>query len=257
MSVIRVKRFRIKSYKKSIKPLLIMKDVTKSYGSQPVLDKINMEVMPASIVGLLGPNGSGKSTIFNLLMGIIKLDSGKIIYNNKEIQNEPVTLRSKLGISVMMQERSLFDLSCEDNLYSIAEISVKGQQKQKEIVERLIREFGIDSLRKQKARNLSGGQRAKLCLARTLINEPRLVLLDEATSGLDPLTVQEVSRLILRLQSFHHVSLLITSHIVGDVMKVCDKLYVLGDHKVIEEGSPQKVLRSTVAREMYFGDYEG
>ena len=109
--------------------------------------------MPASIVCLLVPNGSGKSTIFNLLMGIIKLDSGKIIYNNKEIQNEPVTLRSKLGISVMMQERSLFDLSCEDNLYSIAEISVKGQQKQKEIVERLIREFGIDSLRKQKARN--------------------------------------------------------------------------------------------------------
>ena len=95
MSVIRVKRFRIKSYKKSIKPLLVMKDVTKSYGSQPVLDKINMQVMPASIVGLLGPNGSGKSTIFNLLMGIIKVDSGKIIYNNKEIQNEPVTLRSK------------------------------------------------------------------------------------------------------------------------------------------------------------------
>ena len=112
-------------------------------------------------------------------------------------------------------------------------------------------------MRKQKARNLSGGQRAKLCLARTLINQPKLILLDEATAGLDPLTVQEVSRLILRLQSYHHVSLLITSHIVGVVMRVCDRLYILGNHKVIEEGSPQKVLKSAVAREMYFGDYEG
>ena len=257
MSVIRVKRFRIKSYKKNIKPLLHMKGVNKSYGSQLVLDKINLEIMPASIVGLLGPNGSGKSTIFNLIMGILKVDSGKIIYGNKEIQNEPVTFRSKLGISVMMQERALFDMSAEDNLYSIAEILIKEKHKRKEVVDRLIGEFSLDSLRKQKARNLSGGQRAKLCLARTLINQPKLILLDESTAGLDPLTVQEVSRLILGLQSYHHVSLLITSHIVGDVMRVCDRLYILGNHKVIEEGSPQKVLKSAVAREMYFGDYEG
>ena len=257
MSVIRVKRFRIKSYKKNIKPLLLMKGVNKSYGSQLVLDKINLEIMPASIVGLLGPNGSGKSTIFNLIMGILKVDSGKIIYGNKEIQNEPVTFRSKLGISVMMQERALFDMSAEDNLYSIAEILIKEKHKRKEVVDRLIGEFSLDSLRKQKARNLSGGQRAKLCLARTLINQPKLILLDESTAGLDPLTVQEVSRLILGLQSYHHVSLLITSHIVGDVMRVCDKIYILGNHKVIEEGSPQKVLKSAVAREMYFGDYEG
>lgn len=256
MSVIRVKRFRIKSYKKNIKPLLHMKGVNKSYGSQLVLDKINLEIMPASIVGLLGPNGSGKSTIFNLIMGILKVDSGKIIFGNKEIQNEPVTFRSKLGISVMMQERALFDMSAEDNLYSIAEILIKEKHKRKEVVDRLIGEFSLDSLRKQKARNLSGGQRAKLCLARTLINQPKLILLDESTAGLDPLTVQEVSRLILRLQSYHHVSLLITSHIVGDVMRVCDKIYILGNQKVIEEGSPQKVLKSDVARAMYFGDYE-
>lgn len=257
MSVIRVKRFRIKSYKKNIKPLLLMKGVNKSYGSQLVLDKINLEIMPASIVGLLGPNGSGKSTIFNLIMGILKVDSGKIIYGNKEIQNEPVTFRSKLGISVMMQERALFDMSAEDNLYSIAEILIKEKHKRKEVVDRLIGEFSLDSLRKQKARNLSGGQRAKLCLARTLINQPKLILLDESTAGLDPLTVQEVSRLILGLQSYHHVSLLITSHIVGDVMRVCDKIYILGNQKVIEEGSPQKVLKSDVARALYFGDYEG
>ena len=257
MSVIRVKRFRIKSYKKNIKPLLHMKGVNKSYGSQLVLDKINLEIMPASIVGLLGPNGSGKSTIFNLIMGILKVDSGKIIYGNKEIQNEPVTFRSKLGISVMMQDRALFDMSAEDNLYSIAEILIKEKHKRKEVVDRLIGEFSLDSLRKQKARNLSGGQRAKLCLARTLINQPKLILLDESTAGLDPLTVQEVSRLILGLQSYHHVSLLITSHIVGDVMRVCDKIYILGNQKVIEEGSPQKVLKSDVARALYFGDYDG
>ena len=256
MSVIRVKRFRIKSYKKNVKPLLALKDITKSYGSQPILDKVNIQVMPSSVVGLLGPNGSGKSTIFNLIMGITKVNSGKIIFNSKEIQNKPINHRAPLGISVMMQERALFDLDVESNLYAVAEISVNGKQKQKEIVERLIREFGLDSLRKQPARNLSGGQRAKLCLARTLVNSPKLVLIDEGTSGLDPISVQEVSRLILRLQSFN-VSLLITSHVVGDVMPVCDKIYVLHDTKVIEEGSPQKVLRSAVAREMYFGDYQG
>ena len=256
MGVIRVKRFRIKSYKKNVKPLLSLKDITKSYNSQPVLDKVNIEVMPSSVVGLLGPNGCGKTTIFNLIMGIATMDSGKIIFNNKEIQNKPIDFRAKMGISIMMQERPVFDLSLEDNLYAVAECLMKDKLKQKEVVERLIRDFKLDSLRKQPARNLSGGQRAKLCLARTLVNSPKLVLIDEGTAGLDPISVQEVSRLILRLQSFN-VSLLITSHVVGDVIPVCDKIYVLADTKVIEEGSPQKVLQSAVAREMYFGDYRG
>ncbi len=236
--------------------MLSLKDITKNYDSQPVLDKVNIQVMPSSVVGLLGPNGCGKTTIFNLIMGITKADSGKIIFNNKEIQNKPINYRGTMGISIMMQERPLFDLSLESNLYAVAEIAMKDKQKQKEIVERLIGEFGLDSLRKQPARNLSGGQRAKLCLARTLVNSPKLVLIDEGTAGLDPISVQEVSRLILRLQSFN-VSLLITSHVVGDVIPVCDKIYVLADTKVIEEGSPQKVLQSAVAREMYFGDYRG
>ena len=189
-------------------------------------------------------------------MGITKADSGKIIFNNKEIQNKPINYRGTMGISIMMQERPLFDLSLESNLYAVAEIAMKDKQKQKEIVERLIGEFGLDSLRKQPARNLSGGQRAKLCLARTLVNSPKLVLIDEGTSGLDPISVQEVSRLILRLQSFN-VSLLITSHVVGDVIPVCDKIYVLADTKVIDEGPPMKVLRSEISKRKYFGDYEG
>ena len=256
MGIVRIKKFRIKSYKKNVKPLLSLKDITKSYNSQPVLDKVNIEVMPSSVVGLLGPNGCGKTTIFNLIMGIATMDSGKIIFNNKEIHNKPINYRASAGISIMMQERSLFDLDLESNLYAVAEIAIEEKQKQKEVVERLIREFGLDSLRKQPARNLSGGQRTKLCLARTLVNSPKLVLIDEGTAGLDPISVQEVSRLILRLQSFN-VSLLITSHVVGDVIPVCDKIYVLADTKVIEEGSPQKVLQSAVAREMYFGDYRG
>ena len=256
MGIVRIKKFRIKSYKKNVKPLLSLKDITKSYNSQPVLDKVNIEVMPSSVVGLLGPNGCGKTTIFNSIMGITKADSGKIIFNNKEIQNKPIDFRAKMGISLMMQERPVFDISLEDNLYAISEIAIKDKRKQKEVVERLIRDFELDSLRKQPARNLSGGQRAKLCLARTLINSPKLVLLDESTSGLDPISVQEVSRLILRLQSFN-VSVLITSHVVGDVIPVCDKIYILADTKVIDEGTPAKVLRSQISKEKYFGDYEG
>jgi len=255
MGIVRIKKFRIKSYKKNVKPLLSLKDISKNYDSQPVLDKVNIQVMPSSVVGLLGPNGCGKTTIFNLIMGITKADSGKIIFNNKEIQNKPINYRSTMGISIMMQERPVFELSLEDNLYAISEISIKNKQKQREVVNRLIREFGLDSLRKQAARNLSGGQRAKLCLARTLINSPKLVLLDESTSGLDPISVQEVSRLILRLQSFN-VSVLITSHVVGDVIPVCDKIYILADTKVIDEGPPTKVLQSEISKRKYFGDYE-
>ena len=255
MGIVRIKKFRIKSYKKNVKPLLSLKDITKSYNSQPVLDKVNIEVMPSSVVGLLGPNGCGKTTIFNSIMGITKADSGKIIFNNKEIQNKPIDFRAKMGISLMMQERPVFDISLEDNLYAISEIAIKDKRKQKEVVERLIRDFELDSLRKQPARNLSGGQRAKLCLARTLINSPKLVLLDESTSGLDPISVQEVSRLILRLQSFN-VSVLITSHVVGDVIPVCDKIYILADTKVIDEGPPMKVLQSEISKRKYFGDYE-
>jgi len=255
MGIVRIKKFRIKSYKKNVKPLLSLKDITKSYNSQPVLDKVNIEVMPSSVVGLLGPNGCGKTTIFNLIMGIATMDSGKIIFNNKEIQNKPIDFRAKMGISLMMQERPVFDISLEDNLYAISEIAIKDKRKQKEVVERLIRDFELDSLRKQPARNLSGGQRAKLCLARTLINSPKLVLLDESTSGLDPISVQEVSRLILRLQSFN-VSVLITSHVVGDVIPVCDKIYILADTKVIDEGPPTKVLQSEISKRKYFGDYE-
>ncbi len=255
MGIVRIKKVRIKSYKKNVKPLLSLKDITKSYNSQPVLDKVNIQVMPSSVVGLLGPNGCGKTTIFNLICGIIKADSGKIIFNNKEIQNKPIDFRAKMGISLMMQERPIFDISLEDNLYAISEIAIKDKRKQKEVVERLIRDFELDSLRKQPARNLSGGQRAKLCLARTLINSPKLVLLDESTSGLDPISVQEVSRLILRLQSFN-VSVLITSHVVGDVIPVCDKIYILADTKVIDEGPPMKVLQSEISKRKYFGDYE-
>ena len=255
MGIVRIKKFRIKSYKKNVKPLLSLKDITKSYNSQSVLDKVNIQVMPSSVVGLLGPNGCGKTTIFNLICGIIKADSGKIIFNNKEIQNKPIDFRAKMGISIMMQERPVFDLSLEYNLYAVAQCLMKDKRKQKEVVERLIRDFELDSLRKQPARNLSGGQRAKLCLARTLINSPKLVLLDESTSGLDPISVQEVSRLILRLQSFN-VSVLITSHVVGDVIPVCDKIYILADTKVIDEGPPTKVLQSEISKRKYFGDYE-
>ena len=178
MGIIKIKKFRIKSYKKNVKPLLSLKDISKNYDSQPVLDKVNIQVMPSSVVGLLGPNGCGKTTIFNLIMGIAKADSGKIIFNNKEIQNKPIDFRAKMGISLMMQDRPVFDISLEDNLYAVSEIAIKDKRKQKEVVERLIRDFELDSLRKQPARNLSGGQRAKLCLARTLVNSPKLVLID-------------------------------------------------------------------------------
>ena len=245
------KGFRIIKFKKD-KPVFQIKDISKSYNGRPILKKISMELYPGECVGLLGPNGSGKSTLYSTIIGETYADAGKIILNGKEIQNLPIHKRAKGGIGYLSQQRSVFDMSVYNNLLGICEIYINGVEKQIKLTERLLDEFNLQHLRNIEASNLSGGEVRRLMLARLLINKPSIVLLDEPMAALDPIVVQDIQKYILKLQSYG-VSLIITDHQVQNLFDIVDRAYVLGEQSIIASGTPQEILKSSKAIELYFG----
>ena len=182
------KGFRIIRFKKD-KPVFQIKDISKSYDGRPILKKISMDLYPGECVGLLGPNGSGKSTLYSAIIGEIYADVGRIILNGKEIQDQPIHLRAKAGIGYLSQQRSVFDMTVHDNLLGICQLTIKGEEAQIKLTERLLDEFNLQHLRNIQAANLSGGEVRRLMLARLLINKPSVVLLDEPMAALDPIVV--------------------------------------------------------------------
>ena len=245
------KGFRIIKFKKD-KPVLQIKDVSKSFDGRPILKKINMDLYPGECVGLLGPNGSGKSTLYSAIIGEIYSDSGKIILNSKEIQDLPIHLRAKGGIGYLSQQRSVFDMTTYENLLGICQICIKGEENQIKLTERLLDEFNLQHLRSIQASNLSGGEVRRLMLARLLINKPSVVLLDEPMAALEPIVVQDIQQYILKLQPYG-VSILITDHQVQNLFSIVDRAYVLGEQSIIAQGTPSEILKSSKAIELYFG----
>jgi lipopolysaccharide export system ATP-binding protein len=178
------KKFRIIKFKKS-KPILQVKNVSKSFDGRPILKKINLDVHAGEICGLIGPNGSGKSTLYGAIIGQYKVDNGAIILNQKDITSIPIHERAKLGIAYLSQYRSVFNMTTFDNLLAICQISIKGTDKQRLMVEKLLTEFNLQHLRNIDANSLSGGEVRRLQIARTLINNPKVILLDEPMAALD------------------------------------------------------------------------
>jgi len=245
------KGFRIIKFKKD-KPIFEIKDVSKSFDGRPILKKISLNLYPGEIVGLLGPNGAGKSTLYSIIIGELYAEAGKIIMNGKEIQDLPIHLRAKAGIGYMSQQRMVFDMSCIDNLMAVADLCIKGREEQVKTVERLLDTFNLQHLRNINAMHLSGGEIKRLGLARLLINNPKVVLIDEGTANLDPVTVQDVQSYILKLQSFG-LSILITDHQWKNLFALCDRAYVLGEQNIIAQGTPNEILKSSKAIDLYFG----
>ena len=245
------KGFRIIKFKKG-KPVLQVKDISKSYDGRPILKKISLDLYPGECVGLLGPNGSGKSTLYSTIIGETFPDAGKIIINGLEIQDKPIHLRAKAGIGYLSQQRSVFSMSVYDNLMGICQLSIKGSDKQSSMVEKLLDQFNLQHLRNIHASNLSGGEVRRLMIARLLINKPSVVLLDEPMAALDPIVVQDIQKYILKLQSFG-VSILVTDHQVNNIFDIVDRAYVLGDQAIIAQGTPSEILKSSKAIELYFG----
>tara|TARA_B100001063_G_scaffold168306_1_gene157384 strand:+ start:3732 stop:4490 length:759 start_codon:yes stop_codon:yes gene_type:complete len=246
------KGFRIIKFKKD-KPIFQLKDISKSFDGRPILKKISINLYPGEIVGLLGPNGSGKSTLYSTIIGEHAADNGKIFLNNVNISEKPIHERAKAGIGYLSQTRSVFGMSVYDNLLGICQISIKGADKQISTVEKLLDEFNLQHLRDLHSSVLSGGEVRRLMMARILINKPSVILLDEPMAALDPIVVQDIQKYILKIQSYG-CAILVTDHQVQNLFDIVDRAYVLGEQSIIAEGTPNEILKSSKAIELYFGN---
>ena len=247
-----MKKFRILKFKS--KPVLVARSVSKSFDKRLVLRKVDIQLNKGEMCGLLGSNGAGKSTFFHILLGIIKSDHGSIHLDGLNISDLPIHQRSKLGIAYLPQQTSIFrGLTVYENLLAIAQIVKKRTRDQHEIVERLMAEFSLTSLRNVYALSLSGGERRRVEIARCLINDPKILLLDEPFANVDLLSIQEIKDLLLKLQS-KGCGILLTDHNASQLLSIVDRAYIIANGAIIANGTPRQIVSTTIAREKYFGD---
>ncbi len=233
--------------------LLETRNLVKKYSGRVVVDKVSITIAPQTIVGLLGRNGAGKTTTFRMIMGMIKPKQGSVLFEDRNITKLAMYKRARLGIGYLSQEPSIFQrLSVRDNLMAILEtMSLTGAERARR-ASALIERFGLQEVAKSHGRFLSGGERRKLEIARAMVTEPSLVLLDEPFSGVDPIAVQDLQHEIKRLVA-SGVSVLITDHNVERTLEVADKAYIIDHGNVLAEGPPAEIIKNEVVRKTYLG----
>ena len=233
---------------------LEVEHLKKRYKEKVVLEDISLYVQEGEIVGLLGPNGAGKTTTFKCLLGFIKPDSGNIYLNGEDITGLPVYERARKGISFLPQEPSIFaDLSVWDNLMIFLEFHVHDKKERERRAKELLEEFHIYDLKDQKAYTLSGGQRRRLEIARSLIINPAFLLLDEPFAGVDPISVKEINNLIVDLIR-RDIGVIITDHNVRETLRITDRAYIIAHGKVISQGTPEDIVKDPVVRKIFLGE---
>ena len=206
------------------------------------------------IVGLLGPNGAGKTTSFYMIVGLIQPLSGKIFIEDEEITNLPVYKRAKRGIGYLAQEASVFrKLSIEDNLRAVLEMTNYSKQYQNEKLESLLTEFGLQHIRKSKGYQLSGGERRRTEIARALAIDPKFILLDEPFAGVDPIAVEDIQNIVVKLKE-KNIGVLITDHNVRETLGICDHAYIISEGSVLAEGKPDEIIQNDAVRRVYLGE---
>ena len=247
-----VKKFRIIKFKS--KPILAAKSVSKSFGNRVILRKIDIHLNKGEMLGLLGSNGAGKSTFMSIILGLLKCDFGDIFLENTKLTDLPIHERSKLGIAYLPQQTAIFrGLTVYENLLGIAQIIKKGARQQKEIVEKLMAEFSITHLRDVKATALSGGERRRTEIARCLISNPKILLLDEPFAGVDLLSIQDIKGLLLKLQA-KGCAVLVTDHNASQLLSVVDRAYVIANGTIVANGTPRQIVNTAEAKKLYFGE---
>ncbi len=227
--------------------------IEKAYKGRKVVKGISLEVSQGEIVGLLGPNGAGKTTSFYMIVGLIKPNNGSIFLNNKEITKLPMYKRAQKGIGYLAQEASVFrKLSVEDNILSVLQMTNLGKPKQKEKMESLLEEFGLQHIRKNRGDLLSGGERRRTEIARALATDPKFVLLDEPFAGVDPVAVEDIQRIVAHLKK-KNIGILITDHNVQETLAITDKTYLMFEGNILKAGSPEELSEDEIVRKVYLG----
>ena len=237
--------------------VLRTEDLVKKYRNRTVVNHVSVSVKQGEIVGLLGPNGAGKTTTFYMTVGLVTPNNGKIFLDDLDITNFPVYKRARQGIGYLAQEASIFrKMSVEDNLRSVLEMTDKPKDYQKEKVESLIEEFGLQKVRKNLGDRLSGGERRRAEIARCLAIDPKFIMLDEPFAGVDPIAVHDIQAIVSRLK-LKNIGILITDHNVHETLSITDRAYLLFEGKVLFQGSAEELSANQIVREKYLGrDFE-
>ena len=229
-------------------------DLKKTYGGRTVVKGVSIGVAQGEIVGLLGPNGAGKTTCFYMMVGLVKADEGRIKMNNLDVTEEPIHKRALNGIGYLPQEASVFrDLSVEENIYAVCENRNLNRNAKKELMNSLIQDFKLEHVRKSKGAALSGGERRRVEIARTLALEPKFVLLDEPFAGVDPLAVSDIQALIEGLKN-RNIGVLITDHNVRETLGIVDRAYIMNSGELLVSGTPAELINNERARKFYLGE---
>lgn len=235
-------------------PTLIARGLKKQYNGKWAVDSVNLEFRAGEVIGLLGPNGAGKTTTFYMIVGLIKPEGGQVFLAGEEITQAPMYLRARRGVTYLPQEPSVFrKLTVEENLLAILEtLDLSREERERRLIG-LLEELRLSALAKRKAFSLSGGERRRVEITRSLVTSPLFILLDEPFAGIDPLAVVDIQNIISHLKA-KGIGVVISDHNVRETLGVCDQAYVLNEGRILECGTPEEIARSRQAREIYLGE---
>ena len=229
-------------------------EIVKIINDKKIVSNVSFKINYGEVFGLLGPNGAGKTSIFYIIAGLTKSNNGQIIFGDRNISSLPMHLRSNLGIKYLPQEPSIFqNLTVYENLYGLAELSFKNKNDIVDFIESSVEEFDLSNILSHKGRQLSGGQRRKVEIARTLASKPKIILLDEPFAGIDPMAIDDIKNVLVKL-SHKSIGILITDHNVRETLEICDKAAIIHDGEVIAEGAVNTLIENDLVKEVYLGN---
>lgn len=235
-------------------PLLQTEKLVKIYGGRSVVNEVDVNVRAGEVVGLLGPNGAGKTTSFYMIVGLVRPDGGQVLFEGENVTTLPMHRRARMGMGYLPQEESIFrKLTVEENILAILETTNLSRQQRKARCEELLSQFGIEGIAKNTALTLSGGEKRRLTIARSLVTSPKLLMLDEPFSGVDPIAVSEVQQIIAKLRG-SGLGILITDHNVRETLGIVDRAYLLFEGKVVREGDKDFLINDPISRKLYLGE---
>jgi len=236
-------------------PLLEARQLVKSYRKRRVVDEVAFQVDPAEIVGLLGPNGAGKTTSFRMVVGMVRPDAGEVRFEDRDITRLPIYKRARRGIAYLPQEPSVFRrLGTRDNLLALLETLPISRAERKRRADALLDDLELTKVARSRAEVLSGGERRRLELARSLVHDPAILLLDEPFAGVDPITVQEIQKILRQLRETKGIAILLTDHNVRETLAITDRSYIIAGGRILRAGRPAELVEDEVVRRTYLGE---